>query len=225
MNRIEEFRKNKKWTAKHLAELVGTSAPQIFRLEKGERKLSQDWMERIAKVLECTPADLISSDSSPLPEGPIPLISGFKSLPVLGNVQAGHWLDQDEQQTPTSELQHIDVPLVAPYDADKHYLLKVIGDSMNKVIPNGYYVVCVSTNGDCSIKPSVGDVVVVERTRFNGQMREVTIKRFAHIGARDVLVPESHDPKFKPVYPDEDKEAGTEVKIVAKVVNAVAGGF
>lgn len=221
MNRIEEFRKKKKWTAKHLAELVGTSAPQIFRLEKGERKLSQDWMERISKVLDCSPADLISDpDTSPLPTGAIP-IKGFASLPVLGSVQAGAFLVVDENQIEVVDLPHIDVPLVSDYAPEKHYLLKVIGDSMNKRIPDGYHAICVEFNG---MEPKIGDIVVVERLKDGGQLVETTIKRLSEINGRCALVPESHDPKFTTIYPDQENK-GTEVKVVAKVVNAIAGGF
>lgn len=42
-----------------LAELAGTSQPQIKRLENGERKLSKDWAEKIAPHLHVTPEILM----------------------------------------------------------------------------------------------------------------------------------------------------------------------
>ena len=58
-SRISELRKARGLTLKRLAELVGTSNQQISHLEKGRRRLTLDWMERIAKALECHPADLL----------------------------------------------------------------------------------------------------------------------------------------------------------------------
>ena len=221
MNNIKKFRKERKWTAQHVADAVNTTATQIYRLEKGTRTLNQDWMNRFAKVFDCEPADIISDvATNTLPEGAIPMPSGFALLPVVGSVQAGHWLEVDDQQIETCDLEHIQVPLIADYSADKHFLLKVIGDSMNKKIPSGYYAVCICADGVNSGFPNANDVIVVERTRFNGSMKEVTIKRFKIIDGRDVLLPESYDDKFKPIYPDQEREEGTEIKIIAKVVGA-----
>ncbi|NRA88322.1 MAG: helix-turn-helix domain-containing protein [Rhizobiales bacterium] len=222
MNNIKELRLLKKLSVQNLADKIDTTVRQIYRLEKGERNLTQDWMVRLAKVLECEPADIISdATTNILPEGAIPMPSGFALLPVLGAVQAGTWLEVDDQQVEVCDLEHIKVPLVADYSADKHFLLKVIGDSMNKKIPNGYYAICVCADGVNNGFPSVGNMVVVERTRFNGSMKEVTIKRFKVVDGRDVLIPESYDDKYKPIYPDQEKDEGTEVKFVAKVVGTI----
>lgn len=59
-NRIQEIRKNQGLSGAQLAELIGTSQQQIQRLENGERKLSLDWMERIAKALKCEIRDLLN---------------------------------------------------------------------------------------------------------------------------------------------------------------------
>ncbi len=58
-NRISELRKARGLTLKRLAELVGTSNQQISHLEKGRRRLTLDWMERIAEALECHPSELL----------------------------------------------------------------------------------------------------------------------------------------------------------------------
>ena len=59
-NRVRELRKTKGLTIKRLAELVGTSNQQISHLEKGHRRLTLGWMERIAQALEFHPSDLLS---------------------------------------------------------------------------------------------------------------------------------------------------------------------
>lgn len=64
-NRIRELTKAAKLSREELAERLDTSPTQLWRLETGERSLTQDWMKRIAKELGCSPASLIS-DTEPL---------------------------------------------------------------------------------------------------------------------------------------------------------------
>jgi len=61
MNRIREIRSAKNLTQAELARRVGTTQPQIDRLEKSNRRLTEDWMRRLAEALDVTPADLISA--------------------------------------------------------------------------------------------------------------------------------------------------------------------
>ncbi|MBT7943661.1 MAG: imidazoleglycerol-phosphate dehydratase HisB [Alphaproteobacteria bacterium] len=48
-----------------LAQRIGTTGQQIGNLEAGRRKLTQDWMERLAAGLDCGPADLLVSGPAP----------------------------------------------------------------------------------------------------------------------------------------------------------------
>lgn len=61
MNRIRHLRKLKSWSAADLAARVGTTQPTIQRLEKGQQALTVEWMQRIAKALSVTPADLLET--------------------------------------------------------------------------------------------------------------------------------------------------------------------
>ncbi|NQU62619.1 MAG: imidazoleglycerol-phosphate dehydratase HisB [Rhodospirillales bacterium] len=44
-----------------LAKRIGTTGQQVGNLEGGRRKLTQDWMERLAAGLDCRPADLLGA--------------------------------------------------------------------------------------------------------------------------------------------------------------------
>ena len=59
-NRIKEWRLRRGLSMQALAERVGTSRQQIHKLERGERRLTEDWMRRVAGILECEPAELLS---------------------------------------------------------------------------------------------------------------------------------------------------------------------
>lgn len=216
---VKLYRKQAKMTQQALADAMGVSRVAVIKWENGTNKPSTGKLSELATALNITMPVLLGESSS-LPKDAIP-IKGFASLPVLGNVQAGTFIMVDDNQTPVPDLLHISVPLVEGFDADKHYLLKVIGDSMNKRIPDGYYAICVEINGQA---PKIGDIVVVERLKDGGQLVETTIKRLSEINGRRALVPESYDPKFTTIYPDKEIN-GTEIRVVAVVVNAIAGGF
>jgi len=62
-NRIREIRKSKGLSEVAVAEMVGTSREQIGRLERGERQLTQKWMNRIAAALHVRPSDLLHTAS------------------------------------------------------------------------------------------------------------------------------------------------------------------
>ncbi len=72
-NRIAELREKKKLSQEELAELVGTSGQQIGRLEKGTRKLTTEWMDRLAPALGVRARDLM----------------GDHQVPIVGYVGAG----------------------------------------------------------------------------------------------------------------------------------------
>ncbi|MGE3624419.1 MAG: XRE family transcriptional regulator [Bdellovibrionales bacterium] len=58
-NRIRELRKARGWTLQQLADATGTTKSQIDKLEKGYRRLTVDWMVRIARPLGRDPRDLM----------------------------------------------------------------------------------------------------------------------------------------------------------------------
>lgn len=66
-NRIKEVRKSRGLTLQSLADMIGTDKSQINRLERGERRLTTEWLERLAGALGCTPADLLANNKAPKP--------------------------------------------------------------------------------------------------------------------------------------------------------------
>lgn len=59
-NNIQQFREAKGWSRPQLGERMGTSGQQIERLEKGQRKLTQDWIDKAAKAIGVSPSDIIT---------------------------------------------------------------------------------------------------------------------------------------------------------------------
>jgi len=81
-NRIAELRKRARLTVSELARRVGTSGPQITRLETSQRKLTQQWMEKIARALRVSTTELISnSTTEPLVDEVEPaVLKGFDDV-------------------------------------------------------------------------------------------------------------------------------------------------
>ena len=65
---IKAVRERKGWTLEKVAKRCDppTAYTSIMRLEKGERRLTLDWLERIAKALEVDPIDLVAKSEPPL---------------------------------------------------------------------------------------------------------------------------------------------------------------
>ena len=87
-NRIQALRKQIGLSQRELAERIGTSGQQVGNLEAGRRKLTQDWMERLAAGLGCGPADLLSGPSAPLPGAPrLPGVTAMRTATIERNTK------------------------------------------------------------------------------------------------------------------------------------------
>lgn len=58
-NRIAKVREAAGLNASELAAAMGVGNSQVSKLERGENALTQDWMYRIAKALNCSPFELL----------------------------------------------------------------------------------------------------------------------------------------------------------------------
>lgn len=64
-NRIKELRDQRGMTLEQVAEGADTTFQQIQRLEQGKRRLTDDWMRRVAKALGCSAAELLAVNPVP----------------------------------------------------------------------------------------------------------------------------------------------------------------
>ena len=60
--RIRELRKSRGWTLQKVADLVGTTAQTVQRLETANMTVSMDWLERFSKAFSVQPSSLIRDD-------------------------------------------------------------------------------------------------------------------------------------------------------------------
>src|SRR6185503_19640172 len=85
-NRIKELREAQGLSQQDLAEAAGTSNQQIGRLEKSTRRLTVEWMERLAPPLHVEPAELMAISTSQ------------HRIRLIGEVRAGRWQQPGEEE-------------------------------------------------------------------------------------------------------------------------------
>lgn len=124
-NRIKEWRTLRGLSLDKLAERVGTSRGQILQLETGQRRLAENWMIRLAKELDCEPADLMLSS---LP----------RMVTVVGYVGAGAQVFPFDDHMKGAGLDEVDCP--PGCDPSTTVALRVTGDSMQPFMPEGTIV-------------------------------------------------------------------------------------
>ncbi|MFT8484278.1 MAG: helix-turn-helix domain-containing protein [Gluconobacter cerinus] len=173
-------------------------------------------LARIAQVLGCTSDDLLGKGASVTP-------IHTTRIEVRGDVQAGVWREAIEW--PAVDWYAITVPIDTAYQGFHRYGLKVCGQSMNKVFPEGSVVVVINF-GDLGRLPKTGDFVVAVQRCEKTDQYEATVKA---VQIRDdgtvILWPQSWDPAFQTpvVLPPQDghDHAGVpDVAIQALVVGS-----
>jgi transcriptional regulator with XRE-family HTH domain len=74
-NHLKAWREHRGLTQDGLAQAAGTDKSQISKLEKGQRRLTQEWLTRLAQALRTSPAALLSppgaATGTTAPRGPV----------------------------------------------------------------------------------------------------------------------------------------------------------
>jgi transcriptional regulator with XRE-family HTH domain len=93
MNPLRSLRLAQGLTLDQLADAAGTTAQQVGRLERGDRRLTVDWMIRLAGPLGVDPKDLLEG-GAPVVRSPAPFPrGGERLLPVRSAARGG--VDQE----------------------------------------------------------------------------------------------------------------------------------
>ena len=163
---------------------------------------------RLANELGVPVADLITPNAEPLPLGP--------SLYLRGEVAAGLW--NEAAEWPRGDWETVTGTPNHSVPADHRFFLRVRGDSMDQVYPEGTLLECASLFGGAEAEP--GKRVIVVRKRKD-EMYEATVKELVEIDGALWLSPRSSNPKHSAMLlnqPDDDIE---EIRISAVVISSV----
>lgn len=207
LERIAKLRKQKGLTQARLAEIIGVEQPTIQRWEKGKREPDLAQLFALAEALDVEPSALLDPTIA-TPIGP--------RLFVKGEVAAGVWKTAFEYPEPDWQTFTGRADVTAKNE--HRFGLRVIGDSMDLLYPEGTIVECVSTFGH--IEPVPGKRVVVVRTNLDGDC-EATVKELIEQDGQLWLVPRSSNPTHRPIKIGEDEAGIVETRIAAVVVSSV----
>lgn len=122
-NRIRALREALGYSRRQLAEMAGTTSNQLVKLENGDRRLSDHWADRLAPPLGVQPYELLMPDDVPIQ---------MRMVPLIGQVSCGNWIEAVQttgRRVPTM------------FGGPKSFALEPIGDSMDKLIPEGGFIV------------------------------------------------------------------------------------
>ncbi len=184
-NRIKELRKQRSWSQQQLAELMNTTNQQVGNLERGDRRLSDPWIKKLAKAFECTPGELFEATDN--------------NVAHVSWVQAGTFADTVDPYPPEG------TPMiaVAGLKHTNHIALTVDGDSMNLLAPEGSIIIVDFTDRD--LRPGKDYVF-----RMNDQ---ATFKRWREDPPR--LEPRSTNQEHETIFPDGEFDiVGRVVKVI-----------
>lgn len=174
--KIAEVRNAKGWTQSELAAKIGTTQQQIARYESGENDVKSSVLIKMSQAMGVTVAYLLGVSNKPEDQ----LLQSI-DIPLYGSIAAG---------TPLEMIPIDDTYPIPARMRDKYphsFLLKVEGESMNKVLPNGCYAL---------INPC--DEVAQDNNPYavcvNGF--DATIKRVKKLANGFQLIPDSNDPTY-----------------------------
>lgn len=200
-SRIAEARRARGWTQGQLAERMGLTQQAIQRYEAGTRQLRAGTLERLAEALGVTVTYLLGLDDNRQAETDG---DAFVEVPLLGPIAAGRPFDMEAADTT------FPVPAEMRRRYPRAFLLRVEGESMNRVLPNGCYAL---------VDPCDG-------VEFDGQPYAVrvgdlaaTIKRVSRSPSGGLeLAPDSTDAAFRPQAFDASDASAPEVAVIGRVV-------
>lgn len=195
---------------------------------RGKKKSpAADALAKIADALGTTADYLMGRDKDGELTGPGIIRTG-SPVSYAGVVQAGSFLAVDEyfNQDPDQVPAHV-LPDPA-YLKVRQYAWRARGDSMDEAgIHDGMWVVGADAADYIDVYGDVvtGDLVIVERLRYQGSERELTVKEVHFFKDRYELRPVSSNEAHTPIIVPHDHDVsgdGEEVKIIGVVLTAYA---
>lgn len=196
------------------AEAFGWNKNTYKSHEYGVRGFSVESAKRYARAFKVSPSWLLTAEEGKALSQPFVETA---SVPVVGVVQAGAWLESDGPWEGEEEsIPVVPDPRYAPH---RQWAVLVKGDSVNEVIGDGEFAHCVDI--DCGREIKEGDLVVVERVRHQGGLVETTIKEVRQNGKGPELWPRSTNKRHNgPVHLGHEDDEDIEVRIKGFVIGA-----
>lgn len=178
-----------------VARRLGVNPSTVCRWKSGEQSPPLSKIKRIADFFGVNPMVFVSEDA-------IPVVGKSTEVPLYGSIAAGVPLEMVKVE------EYVEIPENIAHRHPNAFLLRVNGDSMDKVIPNGMYALI-----DPDQQPKNGDIVAIT---LNGC--DATLKRFFRNRNTITLEPDSHNPEHRAITLDCTKGECEDLRVLGKMV-------
>lgn len=195
---IKAFRLKQGLTQAELAAKLGVDRSSVTQWETGVTTPRMKVITKLSTLFNTTPSVLIS-DSSTLTKLPISGSTATLPLRTLGKVHAG--VMDDDTICDDEEIQVPERVVLAYPDA---FLLRVEGNCMDRVIPEGSHVVVVPHK-----VPTNGSIVVIRDDTYEAIMR-----RYYKGSSALMLSPDSYEEEYQDIIVHD----GQEITLIGVVV-------
>lgn len=197
---LKQARKDAGYTQEQAAEKTGIALGTLRRWEQGVNEPDMGSIIQLAKLYKTSTDKILGSDFSPINSTSD---QTFIDVPLFGSIAAG---------TPIEMIAVEDTFPVPARVHEKHpdaFLLKVVGESMNKILPNGCYAL-VDPCEDVEVNGQPYAVCV------NGY--DATVKRVDKLANGFRLKPDSNDPTYTEKTYNYNEPDTEQITIIGKVV-------
>lgn len=213
--RLKDIRQQKGYSTSQAALQAGVSQPYLSQVENGKRNIPKvDTLERIAKGLRISREEILQLAGivpEKLPnEVSISSTPSTISIPIYGRIAAGY--PEGAKEDIDGNIR-IDDYLIKRYGKDNLLALRVNGESMNRIVPNGAVAVLAKINPSDIANGDVCAVII------NGDA--ATLKHVYQYPDRIRFEPDSWLSDFKPFEYKKDDVANDNppIQIIGKLVH------
>lgn len=195
--KIAEARIAKGWSQQDLAERLETTQQTIQRYESGARDIKSSVLVSLSRVLGVTISYLLGMENASIPN------NSTVDVPLYGSIAAGTPIEMISSESSQP------VPIEVQGRYPSAFLLRVRGESMNRVLPNGCFAL---------IDPEQREPVNCKAYAVCVNGYDATIKRVRRLQNGFELAPDSLDPTYKPTVYDFGEPGTDTVTIIGRVV-------
>lgn len=206
-DKIKKLRKEKRMTQKELALKLGLAPTAVSAWERNANKPMMDSLSMMAELFNVPithfyEKEAIENSESIIKESSVPY--NYIPHPISAGLPAPV---EASQQLPTLSISD---SVMGKYAGHKDiHMMRVNGESMNKVIPHNS-LIAVKRTPLCNIKD--GDIVVY-RDDY-----DYAVKRMYRTNGKLIFRPDSHNPMFTDYVTDADEQLDIIGKVVIYIV-------
>ncbi|WAE41339.1 XRE family transcriptional regulator [Staphylococcus pasteuri] len=201
-NSIKEIRLNNRLSKVEMAKKLDVSEGTIRMWENGKNEPRMGMIEKISSLFQVSKGYLLGE----IEESTVPEFDSEIDVPYYGKVSAGNFeemtVDNQSLKTPSFVFNG--------RKPSECIALQINGDSMNKILANGSYIIVHDYRINQDYKLNSNDILVL---RLGG---EYTVKRVRRTETKLHLDPVSYSDEFKTN--SYDLDSIDEIEVIGKVI-------